>query len=146
MRYHFHLRIGRELSPDEIGIDMPDLDTAYLEAFQAAQAMWAELLAERSDPMLRSFEIADSDGRVLLVLPFREVLERASRPTWRKPRGRMPHEVRSAQVLLKKTRMLTDSLIEEIKAARNMIETAQRSMRRTSRILPPGTMNRGRPG
>jgi hypothetical protein len=33
--------------------------------------------------------------------------------------------------------MLTDSLIEEIKAARNMIETAQRSMRRTSRILPP---------
>ena len=146
MRYHFHLRIGRELSPDEIGIDMPDLDTAYLEAFQAAQAMWAELLAERLDPMLRSFEIADSDGRVLLILPFREVLERASRPTGRMPRGRMPHEVRSAQVLLKKTRMLTDSLIEEIKAARNMIETAQRSMRRTSRILPPGTMNRGRPG
>ena len=137
MRYHFHLRIGRELSPDEIGLDMPDLDTAYLEAFQAAQAMWAELLAERSDPMLRSFEIADSDGRVLLVLPFREVLERASRPTGRKPRGRKPNEVRSAQVLLKKTRMLTDSLIEEIKAARNMIETAQRSMRRTSRILPP---------
>ena len=137
MRYHFHLRIGRELSPDEIGIDMPDLDTAYLEAFQAAQAMWAELLAERSDPMLRSFEIADSNGRVLLILPFREVLERASRPTGREPRGRMPNEVRSAQVLLKKTRMLTDSLIEEIKAARNMIETAQRSMRRTSRILPP---------
>jgi hypothetical protein len=137
MRYHFHLRIGRELSPDEIGLDMPDLDTAYLEAFQAAQAMWAELLAERSDPMLRSFEIADSDGRVLLVLPFREVLERASRPTGRKPRVRTPNEVRSAQVLLKKTRMLTDSLIEEIKAARNMIETAQRSMRRTSRILPP---------
>ena len=137
MRYHFHLRIGRELSPDEIGLDMPDLDTAYLEAFQAAQAMWSELLAERSDPMLRSFEIADSDGRVLLILPFREVLERASRPTGRKPRRRMPNEVRSAQVLLKKTRMLTNSLIEEIKAARNMIETAQRSMRRTSRILPP---------
>ena len=137
MRYHFHLRIGRELSPDEIGLEMPDLDTAYLEAFQAAQAMWSELLAERSDPMLRSFEIADSNGRVLLILPFREVLERASGPTGRMPRGRMPNEVRSAQVLLKKTRMLTDSLIEEIKAARNMIETAQRSMRRTSRILPP---------
>jgi hypothetical protein len=137
MRYHFHLRIGRELSPDEIGLDMPDLETAYLEAFQAAQAMWSELLAERSDPMLRSFEIADSDGRVLLILPFREVLERASRPTGRKPRGRRPNEVRSAQVLLTKTRALTDSLIEEIKAARNMIETAQRSMRRTSRILPP---------
>jgi hypothetical protein len=53
MRYYFHLRVGRELSPDEIGIDMPDLDTAYLEAFQAAQAMWSELLAS-AGPMLRS--------------------------------------------------------------------------------------------
>jgi hypothetical protein len=88
MRYYFHLRIGRELSPDEIGLDLPDLDTAYLEAFQAARAMWSELLAERSDPLLRSFEIADSDGRVLLLLPFREVLESA-----RKPRGRMLNEV-----------------------------------------------------
>jgi hypothetical protein len=116
---------------------MPEFNSAYFEALQAAQAMCAELVAERLDPMLRSFEIADSDGRVLLILPFREVLERASRPTGRKPRGRMPNEVRSAQVLLKKTRMLTDSLLEEIKAARNMIETAQRSMRRTSRILTP---------
>jgi hypothetical protein len=88
MRYYFHLRIDRELSPDEIGLDLPDLDTAYLEAFQAARAMWSELLAERSDPLLRSFEIADSDGRVLLLLPFREVLESA-----RKPRGRMLNEV-----------------------------------------------------
>jgi hypothetical protein len=88
MRYYFHLRIGRQFSPDEIGLDLPDLDTAYLEAFHAARAMWSELLAERSDPMLRSFEIADSDGRVLLLLPFREVLESA-----RKSRGRMPNEV-----------------------------------------------------
>jgi hypothetical protein len=45
--YYFHLRIGPTLSPDEIGLDLPDLETAYLEAFKAAQEMWPELLTER---------------------------------------------------------------------------------------------------
>ncbi len=133
--------MGRELSPDEFGVDLPDLDAAYLEAFQAAQAMWGELLAERSDPMLRSFEIADAAGRVLLVLPFREVLERA-----RKPTGRIPEQVRSAQALLERTRTLTASLREEIKAAQAIIETAQRSMQQTQRVLarfPHGQADQG---
>src|SRR5262249_26597268 len=69
IRYFFHLRVGRELSVDELGVELPDLDTAYLEAFQAAQEMWGELLAEKSDPLLRSFEIADASGRLLLTLP-----------------------------------------------------------------------------
>ena len=80
MHYYFHLRIGETLSPDELGLELPDLETAYLEAFQAAQEMWAELLAERSDPLVRAFEIADADGRTLLTVPFSEVLERARRP------------------------------------------------------------------
>lgn len=92
--------------------------------------MWGELLAERSDPMLRSFEIADAQGRVLLVLPFREVLERA-----RKPIGRMPEQVWSAHVLLERTRALATSLREEIMAAQQAIETAQKSMQETRRVL-----------
>ena len=107
-----------------------------MEAFHAAQAMWGELLAERSDPLLRSFEIADASGRVLLVLPFWEVLERA-----RKPNGVLPNEVKSAHPLMKKTRTLAASLRAEIKTAQQMIETAQESMRQTQdvldRITPP---------
>jgi hypothetical protein len=122
--------VGRELSPDEFGLDLPDLDTAYLEAFQAAQAMWGELLAQRSDPMLRSFEIADADGKVLLILPFREILERA-----RKPLGRIPDQVRSAQALLQKTRTLAASLRQEIQAAQAIIERAQQSVQETERVL-----------
>ncbi len=124
------MRIGRELSPDEIGLELPDLETAYLEAFQAAQAMWSELLAERSDPLLRSFEIADSRGRVLLTLPFREVLERA-----RKPRGPRPNEVRSAEALLERTRALAASLRKEMNAAQEMIKAAQSTTRQTRRVL-----------
>jgi Domain of unknown function (DUF6894) len=77
MRYYFHLRIDRTFSPDEIGLDLPDLETAYLEAFKAAQEMWPELLAERSDPLTRCFESADDRGQLLLTLPFAEVLEQA---------------------------------------------------------------------
>jgi hypothetical protein len=81
MRYYFHLRVGPTLSPDEIGLDLPDLETAYLEAFKAAQEMWPELLTERCDPLIRSFEIADERGQILLTLPCREVLERARKPS-----------------------------------------------------------------
>jgi hypothetical protein len=130
MRYYFHLRVSHEISPDELGLELPDLDRAYLEAFQAAQSMWGELLAERSDPLLRSFEIADADGRVLLTLPFREVLEQA-----RKPPAPMIAEVKSAEVLLQRTRRLAASLRKEIDAARAMIANAHRSMRQTQSVL-----------
>ncbi len=101
-----------------------------MEAFHAAQAMWGELLAERSDPLLRSFEIADASGRVLLIVPFREVLDRAH-----KPNGALPNEVSSARALMQKTRTLAASLRDEIKAAQQMIEIAQESMRQTQGVL-----------
>jgi translation initiation factor 2B subunit (eIF-2B alpha/beta/delta family) len=91
--------------------------------------MWGELLADKSDPLLRSFEIADGSGRLLLTLPFGEVLERA-----RKPRI-LPNEVKSAQALLRKTRSLAASLHEEIKNAHRMIENAHRSMEQTQDVL-----------
>ena len=118
------------MSPDELGVELPDLDTAYLEAFAAAQSMWAELLAERSDPLLRSFEIADESGRVLLTLPFREVLERV-----RKPNGPLPNEVKSAHALLQRPRTLAASLREEVKTAQQMIETTHRSMQGAQGVL-----------
>jgi len=118
------------LSVDELGVELPDLDTAYLEAFQAAQEMWGELLAEKSDPLLRCFEITDVNGRLLLTLPFGEVLQRA-----RKSRRALPNEVKSARALLQKTRSLAASLHEEIKNAHRMIENAHRSMEQTQAVL-----------
>jgi hypothetical protein len=130
MRYYFHLRVGQELSPDDLGMELPDLDSAYLEAFQAAQDMWAELLAQRSDPLIRSFEIADSAGRVLLILPFGEVLDRA-----RKRAVPLPEQVRSAQALLEKTRELTDALREKINGSKEIIESARETMRESRTVL-----------
>jgi hypothetical protein len=92
--------------------------------------MWAELLAERCDPLLRSFEITDADGQLLMTLPFREVLDRV-----RKPNGVLPNEVKSARALLDRTRALTASLRDEIATAHRMIETAQQSMKQTQGVL-----------
>ena len=61
MRYYFHLRVGPNLSPDEIGLDLPDLETAYLEAFKAAQEMWSELLVRT--PLYEASRLQTSAAR-----------------------------------------------------------------------------------
>jgi hypothetical protein len=83
--FYFHLKVGDRREPDEIGLELPDADRAYLEAFAAAQEMWSELLAAGVDPTKRSFEIADPKGHVVLTLPFSEVLERTRRGPPRSP-------------------------------------------------------------
>jgi hypothetical protein len=54
---------------------LPDVETAYLEAFQAATEMWIEALAEVRNPSRERFEIRDASGRVVLELPFSEILQ-----------------------------------------------------------------------
>jgi hypothetical protein len=75
-RYFFHFRSGKLLEHDEDGLEMPDLDTAYLEAFEAAKDMWIEAIRTRGDnPNQQQFEINDADGHTVLIVPLREVLE-----------------------------------------------------------------------
>jgi uncharacterized protein DUF6894 len=131
MRYYFHLRVGGTLSSDELGLELPDLDTAYLEAFRGAQEMWTELLAEGSDPFSRAFEIADADGRVLLTVPFREVLDRVRRPV-----AAPSNRKRELNELLEKRRALTDTLQQELKTMRESIEQVHKSLEAANRVLP----------
>jgi hypothetical protein len=92
--------------------------------------MWTELLAQRSDPLIRSFEIADETGRVLLILPFGEVLDRArKRPVY------LRDQVRSAQALLETTRTLTDALLEKMNGSKQIIESARETMRESRTVL-----------
>ncbi len=123
MRFYFHLRIGGSFSPDEIGLDLPDLESAYLQAFETARAMWGELLAEHSDPLIRAFEIADEHGQVLLTVPFREVLDRA-----RKPQRVLPGALKA---VLQERKMLLASLREQIEAARKTAEATRDVLQRS---------------
>jgi hypothetical protein len=74
-RYFFHHRDGNVLDRDEDGLEMEDLDAAYLEAFEAAKEMWIEGIRDMRNPSRQQFEINDADGVTLLIVPFKEVMD-----------------------------------------------------------------------
>jgi hypothetical protein len=57
------------------GLELPDADAAYLEAFRAATEIWGEALHARRNPIRDYFRVRDRTGTVVLELPFAEVLE-----------------------------------------------------------------------
>ena len=74
-RVYFGFRKGNVLSRDHDGLELDSIETAYLQAFWAAQELWHECLLRRRDPRECAFEISDDDDNLLMVLPFSEVLE-----------------------------------------------------------------------
>lgn len=114
---------------DEDGLEFPDLDTAYLEAFQAATEMWIEALAEVRNPSRERFEIRDGTGRIVLVLPFSEIIE-----TGRGVRRR----VRDCPGLLsavERTRDLQTDVATQIAVARKQIREARESLARIDKAV-----------
>src|SRR5262245_12369606 len=75
--YFFHLYGPEGCSRDEVGIEYPNVEAAYLGAHQAALDISLDLLRRRTDPNRHSFEIMDQDGEVLFELPFSEVIQPA---------------------------------------------------------------------
>jgi hypothetical protein len=59
---------------DELGIDLPDFETAYREAYRAAIDMWAEARREGRDPGGALFVIRNSTGDAVEELPFAEAV------------------------------------------------------------------------
>jgi len=73
--FFFNFRQGDEFAPDAMGIELPDVEAAYLEVFKAAQEMWGQLLQQRRDPRRCTFEVCSQAGDLLFVFPFQEVLD-----------------------------------------------------------------------
>ena len=78
--YYFHFAVGRKRYPDELGVQFDSVEAAYLDAFRAAEEMWIELIKKGEDPTTGSFEICDTNGDLLLILPFKEVLKPVRKP------------------------------------------------------------------
>ena len=74
--FFFHLRGPEGLGCDEDGLELPDLDTAYLEACRSIPAMTAELQQQHRDPLRYAFVLADVEGRDLMDVPFDELTRR----------------------------------------------------------------------
>lgn len=81
VHFFFHFSQGPQLSRDEEGSDFASLEDAYLDVHRAIQEMWEELLSARCDPRDCAFEICDESGRMLMIVPFTEVLDACTRPS-----------------------------------------------------------------
>uniref|UniRef100_UPI003013BEFA DUF6894 family protein n=1 Tax=Methylobacterium nigriterrae TaxID=3127512 RepID=UPI003013BEFA len=76
-RFFFHLRTPDGLQWNEDGLQLVNLETAYLDACRAIPAMAAELIGRGQLPMRYAFEITDADGQLLMEVPFSEVLDKS---------------------------------------------------------------------
>jgi len=73
-RYYLHIRNGG-YSEDLEGQELPDLDAARLAAIDGVRSLLSEEARQGQLDLSGSIEIADGDGKVLLVVPFREAVE-----------------------------------------------------------------------
>lgn len=73
-RFFFNFSDGKSLTEDEIGVELPSVEFAYLEAGTTALQMWPELLAEGIAPLDCAFDIANEAGQLLLRFEFIDVI------------------------------------------------------------------------
>ena len=82
MLFFFHLRTAEGIERDEVGLSLESLDLAYLSVCDTIPAAAAELLRGRQDPMACAYLIHDEAGRLLIEVPFAElVAPAAAKPT-----------------------------------------------------------------
>src|SRR5262245_19781766 len=115
---------GQAIDRDDEGLELPDLDTAYLEAFRAATEMWIEALREVRNPGRERFEIRDAEGQLLLVLPFSEIIERGNGA--RRP----PPSFGALMEAMERTRSLQAALGAQIDIAWSRIREARQALAR----------------
>jgi hypothetical protein len=76
-RFYFHVRTGDRLTPDEEGIDLPDLAAAHHEAVLAAREVLADAIMSGKPEVAEAFVIADEGGRPLDIVQIATVLPRS---------------------------------------------------------------------
>lgn len=73
--FFFDFRQGADFIADAVGIEFANVEEAYLEVAKAVEEMWSELLIQRRDPRLCSFEVRNQSGDTLFIFPFEELLD-----------------------------------------------------------------------
>jgi hypothetical protein len=73
-RYYIHIHDDADMI-DHDGMELRDLPAAKYEAIRGARSIMAEhLAAGRPLKLFHRVEIANADGKVLAVIPFRELV------------------------------------------------------------------------
>jgi len=121
-RFYFDLVTPNQRDRDELGILLPSLDEAYLEARRAAVEISRELLLNpcRGDLNSYRFELFDQDRRLVLELPFREILNPKEAARVRPMSGVM----QSLRRNMARSRELKADLAAEFQEARRSVSQA----------------------
>jgi hypothetical protein len=78
--FHFHLKIGAQLVPDEMGLEAANIEEARSEAVATARELLADAILTGSEPMVDAVIVVDGDGNQLIFVPVGEALPRRFRP------------------------------------------------------------------
>jgi len=118
------------------GLDLPDAEAAFLEAFKAATEIWGEALRERRNPVLDYFQVRDHTGVVVLELPFAEVLE-SSRGRWQRPPVQLSNYRRAHDQIERGRKIVEEQRdrLERLKARRHDTIMAERTLDTFTSVL-----------
>jgi hypothetical protein len=72
-RFYFHIVDGRTVR-DEEGQEFPGLEEARVEAIAAARSIMREALWAGRLPLNECIQIADANGTVIEIVPFRDAV------------------------------------------------------------------------
>ena len=73
--YYFHIRNGGSFDEDTLGVDLPNVGAVQNEAFTAARGLIADMVTDGEHISGMRFEVTDENGNVVLILPFRVLLD-----------------------------------------------------------------------
>jgi hypothetical protein len=136
MIFFFHLRTAAGVERDEVGLGLDSLEAAYLSVCETIPAAAAEMLRARQDPMASAYLIHDEAGRLLIEVPFAEVVAR----TTAKPVGTVPPAARPASDRRDSSAALpaSRSRPDDRDAARRLLEAHSREIAESIRaVLAP---------
>jgi hypothetical protein len=74
--YFLHIKDGEDIISDPEGSRLPSLEAARELAIECARELLAEAVAHGDRVgLVRTFEIHDERGRLLLTVPFRDAID-----------------------------------------------------------------------
>jgi hypothetical protein len=73
-RFYLHIRNGGGYAEDFEGQDLADLAAARIAAIDGVRSVLSEEARQGELDLCGSIEIADGDGNILLVVPFKEAV------------------------------------------------------------------------
>ncbi len=129
--FFFHLRAPEGLERDEIGLDCPDFEAAYLEAYGSIPELTADLIRRGRNPMECAFEIEDAEGKLLITLPFMErVQQKPNRPSQRHV------EAMRAATQLERAYGLAEAVREQVQALHREMQASREWLASTRTMIP----------